>query len=90
MKIVTVYKGNSRRRREIEVPETWEEGRQMLLDVMDPHFDKRGGNLERLSAVARVAYGLFANKGGAVHPADPTIVLVYLMQKICKREGAGL
>ena len=87
MRTVKVFKGDSRRRREIEVPETWEEAHQMLLDTMDPHNDRRGGNVERMSVCARVAFGMFADTAS---PADPTIVLVYLMQRICKANGAGL
>lgn len=85
MKTVRVLK--SRGWREIEAPTSWEEAHDMLTHVLGPHFDKRGGNVERMSVVARVAYGLFAND---VSPADPTIVLVHLMQKICKARGAGL
>ena len=90
MKVVSVFKGVSRRRREIEVPTSWEESYEMLVDVMDPHNDHRGGNVERLSVCARVAYGMTADRRDVVIPADPTIALVYLMQRLCKAEGAGL
>ena len=54
---------------------------------MNAYHDRRGGNLERASAAARVAFGLFGERFLA---ADPTDALVFLMQEICKRKGAGL
>ena len=59
----------------------------MLTHVLGRYFDRRGGNIERLSCVARVAYGLF---GEHLMAPDPTIALVYLMQELCRRKGAGL
>jgi len=82
MKIVRFHNG-----REAEVPETWDEGFDMLIQTMNAYQDRRGGNLERLSCVARVAYGLF---GKDLMAPDPTIALVYLMQKICKSKGVGV
>jgi hypothetical protein len=55
MKIVRFHNG-----REAEVPETWDEGFDMLIQTMNAYQDRRGSNLERLSCVARVAYGLLA------------------------------
>jgi hypothetical protein len=73
--------------RDAEVPDTWKEGEEMLAHVMGAYQDRRGGNLERMSCAARVAYGLFGERFTA---AGPTGALVYLLQEICKRKGAGL
>jgi hypothetical protein len=73
--------------REIEIPESYAEGLAMLTQVMGAYHDRRGGNLARQSAAARVAYGLFGERFMA---ADPTDALVYLLQEICRRRGAGL
>jgi hypothetical protein len=86
MKTIQIYT-NRRRRVPIEVPESWDEAHEMLIAVMDRHFDKRGGNAERMSVCARVAFGMF---GERFIVRDPTITLVYLLQIICKRKGAGL
>ena len=56
MKIVRFHNG-----REAEVPETWDEGFDMLIQTMNAYQDRRGGNLERLSCAARVASGCSAN-----------------------------
>jgi hypothetical protein len=82
MKVVRVGNG-----RIAEVPETYPEALKMLTAIMNGYYDKRGRNLARQSVVARVAYGLFGERFMA---ADPTIALVYLLQEICKRQGAGL
>jgi hypothetical protein len=70
-----------------EVPETYAEGPKMLTAAMNGYYDKRGGNLARQLAAARVAYGLF---GAGSMAADPTVALIYLLQEICRRRGAGL
>jgi hypothetical protein len=82
MKIVGVGNG-----REIETPETYGEALRMLTAVMNAYHDRRGGSLERASVAGRVAYGLFGQRFMA---ADPTNALVYLLQEICRRRGAGL
>jgi hypothetical protein len=82
MKVARFYKG-----RESEVPTSWAEGEEMLAHAMGKYFDRRGGNLERMSVAARVAYGLFGERFLA---ADPTDALVYLLQEICRRRAAGL
>ena len=82
MKLVRVGNG-----RECEIPTSWKEGEELLTNVLGAYHDRRGGNLARQSAAARVAYGLFGEKFLA---ADPTDALVFLLQEICKRKGAGL
>ena len=54
MKVVRVGNG-----REAEVPETWDEGFDMLVQTLNAYHDRRGGNLARQSAAARTAFGLF-------------------------------
>jgi hypothetical protein len=71
----------------VEVPTDYAEGLKMLTAAMNGYYNKRGGNLARQSAAARVAYGLFGARSMA---ADPTIALIYLLQEICRRKGAGL
>jgi hypothetical protein len=73
--------------REVEVPETWKEALSMLDAVMNPYQDRRGGNLERMSVAARIAFWIVGERFLA---PDPTIALVYLMQELCRRRGAGL
>jgi hypothetical protein len=73
--------------RESEVPDPWDEGFDMLVQTMNAYQDRRGGNLERMSCAARVAFGLFGERFLA---PDPTIALIYVMQEVCKRRGAGL
>jgi hypothetical protein len=73
--------------REIEVPTSWKEGEAMLTHALGSYYDKRGGNVARHSIAARVAFGLFGEQFMA---ADPTIALLYLLQRICQRKGAGL
>jgi hypothetical protein len=73
--------------REAEVPTSWEEGFDMLVATMNAYQDRRGGNLERMSCASRVAYGLFGSRFLA---PDPTIALVYLVQKICESKGVGV
>jgi hypothetical protein len=82
MRIVRFHNG-----RTSEVPETYAEGFEMLTASMNRFHDCRGGNLERASVAGRVAYGLF---GAHFMAPDPTIALVFLLQEICKRKGAGL
>ena len=81
MKFVRVDKNRS-----VEVPETWAEGEKMLAYVMSVGSE-RGGNLAIQSVCGRVALGLF---GEIWMAPDPTTALVYLMQRICQRKGAGL
>jgi hypothetical protein len=73
--------------REAAVPKSWDEGFDMLVQTMNAYQDRRGGNLARQSAAARVAYGLFGERFMA---ADPTDAIVFLVQEICRRKGAGL
>jgi hypothetical protein len=73
--------------REAEVPTTWVEGERMLTHALGAYYDGRGKNLARLSVASRVAYGLFGEKFLA---GDPTLALLYLLQRICIRKGAGL
>ena len=40
----------------------------MLVRTMNAYQDRRGGNLERLSCAARVAYGLFGEHFMAPDP----------------------
>jgi hypothetical protein len=44
MRLVRVDKN-----REVEVPDTYAEGFDMLVKTMNAYHDRRGGNLERLS-----------------------------------------
>jgi hypothetical protein len=74
-------------KREIDVPENWEEAYKMLDHAMKNYNDKRGGNNERLSVACRIAFGMF-NKDNLI--PDPTHALMFLMMKICERHGAGL
>jgi hypothetical protein len=78
-------RGDGAHPRKIDVPETWDEGYDMLKEVLNSYYDRRGGNLERLSTVTRVAHGMF---GDQIH--DPTITLVCVMAMICVKEGAGI
>jgi hypothetical protein len=71
----------------VEAPETYGEGLDMLTHAMGRYYDKRGGNIARMSCASRVAFGLF---GEHFMAADPTDALVYLLQEICRRKGAGL
>ena len=82
MKIVKVGNG-----RETEVPESWEEGEDMVEHALGAFYDVRGQNSARLSVCARIAYGMF---GEHFMAADPTQALLYLLQRICERKGAGL
>jgi hypothetical protein len=80
----TVRFGNGR---EADLPDDWHEAREMLTEATNGYFDRRGGNLSRMSTCGRVTHGLFGEQFLA---ADPTDALVFLMQRICEREGAGL
>jgi hypothetical protein len=51
---------------------------------MGAYHDRRGGNLERQSVCARVAFG------EQFMAPDPTTALIYLVQRVCERQGAGL
>ena len=82
MKTVRVDKN-----REVEVPTTWAEGEALITNGLGAYHDRRGGNLARQSAAARVAFGLF---GAQLMAGDPTLALLYLLQRICIRKGAGL
>ena len=73
--------------REVEVPETYAEGEKMLTNALGAFYDGRGKNLNRLSVAVRVAHGLF---GQQLMAGDPTLALLYLLQRICIRKGAGL
>lgn len=82
MRLVRVDKN-----REVEVPTTWAEGEAMLTNALGAIYDGRGKNLARLSIASRVAYGLF---GKEMLAADPTLALLFLLQRICRKKGAGL
>ena len=73
--------------REAEVPDTWVEGENMITNALGAYYDGRGKNLARLSTAARVAHGMF---GQQLMAGDPTLALLYLLQRICIRKGAGL
>jgi hypothetical protein len=83
MKFVTL----GRNKQEIEIPETWAESEKMIVEALGPYYDERGRNVLRLSIAARVAYGMLGEKTMA---PDPTTALLYLLQRICIRKGAGL
>ena len=68
-------------------PTSWAEGERMLTSALGAYYDDRGKNLARLSIAARVAYGLFGERFMA---PDPTTALLYLLQELCRRKGAGL
>lgn len=59
----------------------------MLEQAMNPYQDRRGGNLERLSCAARVAFWIV---GERLLAPDPTTALIFLLQEVCRRKGAGL
>lgn len=73
--------------RGVEVPETWREGERMITEALGPYYDDRGQNVMRLSIAARVAHGMFSERW--LSP-NPTTTLLYLLQNICQRKGAGL
>lgn len=73
--------------REAEVPTNWAEGERMLTEALSGYYDTRGQNLTRMSIVTRVAYGMFGEKFMA---PDPSHALIFLLQRICQRKGAGL
>ena len=74
-------------RRETVIPDTWEDAARMLEDALDPYWDQRGRNMERMSVAARVAYGMFGEQYTA---PDPTTALISMLQAIAERKGAGL
>ena len=82
MRLVRVDKN-----REAEVPTSWGEAEQMIAKALGAYYDGRGGNTTRLSIASRVAHGMF---GRQLMAADPTLALLYLLQRICIRRGAGL
>ena len=82
MKLVRVDKN-----REAEVPVTWIEAEAMITNALGAYYDGRGKNLARLSVPARVAHGMF---GKELMAAEPTLALLYLLQRIAIRGGAGL
>jgi hypothetical protein len=82
MKVVRVGNG-----RETETPQNWAEGEAMLTSALGAYYDDRGKNLARLSIAARVAFGLF---GARFMAPDPTTALLYVLQELCRRKGAGL
>jgi hypothetical protein len=69
-----------------EVPDTWVEAEAMITKAMAYH-EGRGGNTAQRAVASAVAYGMFGEKWMC---ADPTQALMFLMQKICKKRGAGL
>ena len=73
--------------RSVEVPTSWKEGEEMLIAAMNGYHDQRGHNLTRASVAAKVVFGMF---GEHFLAADPTSALVFLLRRICNREGAGL
>jgi hypothetical protein len=73
--------------REVEVPTTWSEVEAMIANALGSFYDDRGKNLARLSIAARVAHGMF---GKQLMAGDPTLALLYLLQRICICKGAGL
>jgi hypothetical protein len=83
MKFVNIGKNKQM----IEVPETWKEAEEMATSALGAYYDERGRNILRLSIAARIAYGMFGKQTMA---ADPTTALLYLLQRICIRKGAGL
>jgi hypothetical protein len=75
------------RYRDIEIPETWKEAEALITHSLGGYNDRRGGNVARHSVAARVAFAMFGEKYMA---ADPVSALMFLLQEICRREGAGL
>jgi hypothetical protein len=73
--------------REVEVPTSWHEAEKMIANALGSYYDGRGKNLARLSIAARVAHGMF---GKQLMAGDPTLALLFLLQGICIRKGAGL
>ena len=69
------------------MPETWKEAEDMIAHALGPYYDERGRNIMRLSIAARVAHGMF---GKETLSPDPTTSLLYLLQRVCRRKGAGL
>jgi hypothetical protein len=51
------------------------------------YHDHRGSNVSIQSVCARIAYGLLCDQ--SLTP-DPTTALAFLMQRICRKKGAGL
>jgi hypothetical protein len=47
--------------REVDVPANWAEGARMIANGLGAYHDRRGGNLARQSAAARVAHGCSAS-----------------------------
>jgi hypothetical protein len=61
--------------REMDIPETYAEALSMLDATMNPYQDRRAA---------------FWIVGERFFAPDPTVALIYLMQEICRRKGAGL
>ena len=59
----------------------------MLTHALGSFYDGRGKNLARLSIASRVAYGLY---GKELMAADPTLALLFLLQRVCRNKGKGL
>lgn len=69
-----------------DIPETWAEA-ETMINAAIRKANGRGRNIEITSACARIAYGLTCNQ--QLTP-DPTAALAFLIQRICRRKGAGL
>jgi len=78
--------GHNKNKNVIEIPETWAEGEEMITQALRFHAG-RGRNVNLQSVCARIAYGLTCNQ--ELTP-DPTTALAFLIQRLCKRKGAGL
>lgn len=82
MKAIRIYGREDR-----DFPETWAECEKLLAVMTDGFYDQRGRNTTRRSACCDVAFAMFGEQFMA---ADPTMAMLYLMQKIAKLKGAGL
>jgi hypothetical protein len=81
MKKVRIASGRSHYRI-IEVPETFEEAHNMLVEAMDNKHDASGGDAYRNSIAGRVAFALLF-----METDNPTIALNYLLRQFCKNKG---
>ena len=81
MRTVRITSGgpDKNRSRTADVPDTWEEGVEMLQRALDPFYEARGSNSMRSAIAGRVALGLF-------HPEspNPTIALLKTMLEFCE------
>jgi hypothetical protein len=73
--------------RTAEVPTSWPEAEKMLAHALGAYYDARGRNLAKLSIAARAMHGMF---GKELMSPDPTTTLLFLLQRITLRRGAGL